>query len=588
MFFFHIFRNETDTYRIVHSQRVQDMWNEVFRDHQNSHPDCDGKLQWDTLGERQRGLCWQERTVCSGCNFKSKYYKLYKEVDTGKPGPKPASANIGAEVGLMHTRSGNTALRDVFLAAGLPAPSLKSMNKMSNNVGQQIIYTNDRDLKRQRNKIKEVISLRDDLGAGIPVESDCSYNNAAYSGVGKTPFQPATQVVCTVSENATSDKAIIGMTAMNKLCPIGARKGYNCPKHDGHCASNLKMNRTIGDESQWAHDAVLNLLDEGVKISHITTDTDGKAGKGVQKACESRGLPQPESLLDSRHLSGNQRKKIRQQEFSEGMFAVDTKAEADKLQGRFANDVAKRCQFEYGICYSECAGELNVLKRKIWHVPAAMTKCYQGNHSDCRKRSFACAGKKRNNWLRKSPYLSKKFAISCTEQDHSKLIECINFKLGQNILEQTRLNTNSQKSEATVRSLRRSLPKPVTYARNFEARANTAIHSVNHGTAESITRLCHSVGCPVAQGTRVARGLLGRQKGDAQRKRYQKLAKTKRKRIMKTRKMYKLYDKLHMNDQKKNDTSYKKYDPQSEHSYFESRSNPKALRHDHTYRERPL
>ena len=52
----------------------------------------------------------------------------------------------------------------------------------------------------------------------INIQSDDMYNNALYSGIGKTPFQPATQVVYTAVEHTTKDKHVIAVSTKNKLC----------------------------------------------------------------------------------------------------------------------------------------------------------------------------------------------------------------------------------------------------------------------------------------------------------------------------------------------------------------------------------
>ena len=39
-----------------------------------------------------------------------------------------------------------------------------------------------------------------------------------YSGVGRTPFQPATQAVLSLAENETLVKQIIAIQTENKLC----------------------------------------------------------------------------------------------------------------------------------------------------------------------------------------------------------------------------------------------------------------------------------------------------------------------------------------------------------------------------------
>ena len=66
------------------------------------------------------------------------------------------------------------------------------------------------------------------------------------------------------------------------------------------------------------------------------------------------------------------------------------------------------------------------------------------------------------------------------------------------MLQKTRLNLNTQKVEGTNRAIKRSLPKGVTFSRNYPGRAHSAIHSVNNGMGQSVMKLCKAVGCPIS------------------------------------------------------------------------------------------
>ena len=80
------------------------------------------------------------------------------------------------------------------------------------------------------------------------------------------------------------------------------------------------------------------------------------------------------------------------------------------------------------------------------------------------------------------------------------------------MLEKTKMNTKIQKCEGTNRSMRRSLPKNVTFSGIFSGRSHSAAHSINHGPGEQIYKLCRVVGSPIQAGTRVCRALYQQQK----------------------------------------------------------------------------
>ena len=80
------------------------------------------------------------------------------------------------------------------------------------------------------------------------------------------------------------------------------------------------------------------------------------------------------------------------------------------------------------------------------------------------------------------------------------------------MLEKTRLNTNTQKCEATNRSFRRSLSKYLTFAQFFSGRSHSAVHNINNGPGESVFKLCKAADSTIHGGTRVCQALKQQQK----------------------------------------------------------------------------
>ena len=98
-----------------------------------------------------------------------------------------------------------------------------------------------------------------------------------------------------------------------------------------------------------------------------------------------------------------------------------------------------------------------------------------------------CACKKCNTtWLQRSPFLTKDFTIKSCDESLNLVPKCVEYRLGPAILERTKMNTNTQKVEATNRSMRRSLPKHLTL-RNFPGRVHSAAYNINIGLANQYT-----------------------------------------------------------------------------------------------------
>ena len=114
------FRGDSDCYRIFHTRKLWDMFNEVFQEHKQRSPDCRGRLDFDYATEQQRSLCWREKVVCDQCPYTSQRYNIYDEIETGKPGRKSATANVGLNIGLSQTPIGPSAVRKLCLSSNIP------------------------------------------------------------------------------------------------------------------------------------------------------------------------------------------------------------------------------------------------------------------------------------------------------------------------------------------------------------------------------------------------------------------------------------------------------------------------------------
>lgn len=533
------------------------MWNQVFQEHREKHPLCTGKLEWDTTSERQQGLCWSEVAKCTVCTYSSEPFKLFSEVHTRKPGQKAAAPNIGIQAGMAQTPVGYASLRRVLLAGNIPAPSHKGLYKSATKVSNTIIQTNEEDMKNRRKNLKDINTMRGQTNPeAISIESDGAYNNPIYSGIGKTPFQAATQATYIIAESVTHNRDIISLTTRNKLCLTGAKKNQTCPSNSHKCSASIPYTATIGNEQSMAEEGIRNIISDGLQISSITTDPDSGAAKAADSLYHQQLLKhKPEKFVDTRHLSDNQRKSVNKVNFSTNMFHGRTKEERAKLQRRFAHDLVKRCEAEFTEAQKRHAGDINMLTRTLTNAKCAIVQCYQQNHSECKKYSLVCTGGKLKNWLNNNKYnLPRDFKITCTADDEYMLHQCIAYRLGPKVLSKTRLGTNTQKVEATNRTLRRSLPKNVTYTTNFKGRAHAAVHSNNNGPGESIFKLCKQLGAPIAGGTKVARSLKGLQIERKKQLQYHMSGKAKTARCRKRQHLYKLYDEF----QTENNSDYKK------------------------------
>ncbi|CAC5377616.1 unnamed protein product [Mytilus coruscus] len=382
---------------------------------------------------------------------------------------------------------------------------------------------------------------------------DGMYNNPLNSGVGRTPFQPATQTVYTTAENITTDHNILSINIKNKLCskhssleldPDSGRLHAECTDE---CSANIPMVKSIGDEYTWAKEVILDLKADNIEVEHLVTDPDSSAYRAAQDLYEEGTTStQPEHFLDTRHVSENIRKRTKNDKNLLQIMPARTQVKRQKLLNCFSVDLTESRNAELAQARKIYSGNFQKIKCKISHVVDAIVNCYTGNHSSCKKHSFLCDGLQKV-WLRGSSLLPKTFKIA-----HSQLnIDFIRktgvgelVLLNGTVLEKTRLNINTNFVEGFNRSLRSSLPSNVNFKRNVTGRAHSAAHSVNFGPGESVLELCSALHCEVPVGGSAYIALKEIQKVDILQKQHKKTIQYKQFRSDKRTKLYKLYEKL--------------------------------------------
>ncbi|OWF40705.1 hypothetical protein KP79_PYT25089 [Mizuhopecten yessoensis] len=135
---------------------------------------------------------------------------------------------------------------------------------------------------------------------------DATYNNPIYSGAGKTPFQPATQVMFSTIEHNTKDQYVVDLVTKNKLCNIWPP----CEsEHTSHCKGNLPLASSIGNEQAYCYESLENPKRDGLEVDKLVTDSDTGAFKAAEKRYKSgASCTKPTHNLDPIHLTRNFRK----------------------------------------------------------------------------------------------------------------------------------------------------------------------------------------------------------------------------------------------------------------------------------------
>ena len=135
-------------------------------------------------------------------------------------------------------------------------------SKTSNKIMDIIESVNETDMSHRCRQLLDVNTLRGrDSPHAILVQSDDMYNYPLHSGVGETPFQPATQTVYSFAEIVTNKHQIINVVPKNKMCCKHSHLlAEGTAEH--HCSpavwgANLPMHHTNGNEFTWAREGIL-------------------------------------------------------------------------------------------------------------------------------------------------------------------------------------------------------------------------------------------------------------------------------------------------------------------------------------------
>ncbi|CAC5391353.1 unnamed protein product [Mytilus coruscus] len=250
-----------------------------------------------------RGLGCREQMKCT---YRSKYFSLYEEIATNKPGRRPAKVNVGLAVGLSKTLTAAAGYIRLCLSTNLPPPSARGIQDACNKILPEIEEISKNDMKMRRERLKDI---QQQNGKSSPhiinAQSDGMYNNNLYSGVGKTPFQPATKFIYSLAENVTQQHDIIELVVHNKLCS----KGKHLRLSDEHqclgkdCSVTIPFKKIIGDEKTWAKELLQELKESNdMEVQYLTTDPDSGAYQAATELHEA-GITKtkPTHQLDTRH-----------------------------------------------------------------------------------------------------------------------------------------------------------------------------------------------------------------------------------------------------------------------------------------------
>ena len=228
------------------------------------------------------------------------------------------------------------------------------------------------------------------------------------------------------------------------------------------------------------------------------------------------------------------------------MFPGSTQAKKKKLQGRFVHDLGDRVNAEFNQAHKDLEGSVEKLNEKLPEIKEAIIDCYRGDHRLCDEHSYVCTEDKR--WRR--PYINtnkrlkekEEFFREASRQDLEHLREVIDMRFGKKAVELTSNNCNTNKCEASMKGIKKAVPKQLNFPRNYSPRVHIAVHGMNMGPGTSTREMCRAVGAPITESSSVDKATKAM---DAKKKYHsirKKTGKYKTDRAEARQKRYSLYD----------------------------------------------
>ena len=130
------------------------------------------------MAEQIFGLFWRERVCCDSCNFTSKVYNRFDEMQKNTPGRRPANIGQGIHVGLSQISIGASSFTKVLCSMNTPPPSVSGMQNSANINMKVIMEKNVKDMKLRRQELLSLNILSGKHPASVNVQAYSCYNNA--------------------------------------------------------------------------------------------------------------------------------------------------------------------------------------------------------------------------------------------------------------------------------------------------------------------------------------------------------------------------------------------------------------------------
>lgn len=507
--------NMTEGNILVEKSIFLELFNSFTRQHIVRDIEADDKtkckgIDIDIVDIRPWGLFSSVVLLCKSCGMRSTRTKLFKEVNTSKPGRKFAAGNLRLALMNQDMSIGPTELQLLFAAVGIRAGSMTNLQRNACKASDITERLTRRDMEKWLDVARDILR---DRGVSNPDHLSAQFD-VLYHSVNKAnahcPGQGAVQATGTCAETVTSSKKIIDFEHVCKVCLRGARlKGSGIPVICGHhsskrhhdCTATIPRARVLR-EYDMARSIAQRLQNKEVAVTHLTTDSDAKGRDAfVDVNNKDPTIPPLQWYKDPSHLSRNMRKRISKHSIKGKMFGQKENGKdwtySEKLECRkaLALDVPRRVSLTLSNMRMYWKGDASKMKKNGDKIIEYMLKCYGGDHSSCKGTRLAkltgCTGSTPGAcWFSRSHTMRAQGISRLILADHKKafLRSVIEMKLSPTALDYVARGETSSRCESTNRAINKSLPKNALFSRTSIGRVASAIGRVNN-SFETFTRM---------------------------------------------------------------------------------------------------
>ena len=542
---------------ITEQSLLEDLFNESIAAHKE-RGDCED-IKFHITEMKPWGVFFSAVLVCKNCNFKSDRKRLYEEVaNKGKPGRKAASGNMRLQLSLLDTPIHNVETQCLIAGLGLRPGSLNGMQSLGYRAATITEKLGEADLERQQQYIINLLKERgveqpDQVGALIAAALDTRYHGV-FKASASTPGTGATQATSSLVECVSGDGLILEVDHVNKVCLKGSRlkaKGNTviCGPNANHANCTATQPREQGIQERHAAKRITKKMFDTSKcvISHLVTDSDGKASLGVeegnkeildkieekkkntknanQKNKSTKNTPKQDTkpiipdltwYKDPIHVGWCMSRHINGHKFNDSAFGVKddgtTFSYKERLEFRkwIAKDIPTRVSLTVDNMRTHYGGDTVAMKDNADVIRDYLIKCYNGDHTSCRRAPLAqltgCHGSGRTTcWLKKSVNLTApgitSLSFDSNTDDANFIKEVIGMKLSYETMDFFSRGLTTSKCESANRGFAKSTPNNRNYFIQSKARTLSAAGRLNNTQLKFSKMKFEAGGCSLREGS---------------------------------------------------------------------------------------